>query len=47
MSEHHKEELAELKHRRGWWFAVVFLILVLGLVLFLPLDRDWETWDRS
>lgn len=35
MSEHHKEELAEIKHRRGWWFAVVFLILVLGLVLFL------------
>lgn len=35
MADWQQKELAELKHRRGWWFAVVFLVLVLGLVLFL------------
>jgi hypothetical protein len=28
-------ELDEYKARRGWWFAVFFLLLVVGLVVFL------------
>ena len=28
-------ELDEHKARRGWWFAVVFLVLVIGLIVFL------------
>lgn len=35
MADQQQRDLAELKHKRGWWFAVVFLMLVLGLVLFL------------
>ena len=35
MADQQQKDLAELKHKRGWWFAVVFLMLVLGLVLFL------------
>ena len=30
-----KELTQEVKARRGWWFSVFFMILVVGLVLFL------------
>ena len=30
-----KEEIDETKARRGWWFACVFLVLVVALILFL------------
>lgn len=30
-----KELTSEIKSKRGWWFSVFFMILVVGLVLFL------------
>jgi len=30
-----KERAADQKSRRGWWFSVTFLIIVVGLILFL------------
>lgn len=29
------EDYQEIKAKRGWWFSVVFLILIVGLILFL------------
>ena len=30
-----KELTSEIKSKRGWWFSVFFMVLVVGLVLFL------------
>ena len=30
-----KEITSEIKSKRGWWFSVFFMVLVVGLVLFL------------
>ena len=30
-----KEQSTEIKSRRGWWFSVFFMLLVVGLILFL------------
>lgn len=30
-----RQEEQELKARRGWWFSVVFLVLIVALILFL------------
>lgn len=35
MDKKHKEELNEIKAKRGWYFSVVFLLLMVGLILFL------------
>lgn len=40
------EDYQEIKAKRGWWFSVVFLIIMVGLILFLsyikiePKNRD-------
>ena len=30
-----KELTSEIKSKRGWWFSVFFMVLVVGLILFL------------
>jgi hypothetical protein len=35
----HKEFTQTEKARRGWWFSVLFLIMVVGLILFLTYVR--------
>lgn len=30
-----KEVTSEIKAKRGWWFSVFFMVLVVGLILFL------------
>ena len=35
MDKKHKEELNEIKAKSGWYFSVVFLLLMVGLILFL------------
>ena len=30
-----REITSEIKAKRGWWFSVFFMILVVGLILFL------------
>ena len=30
-----KQSIADTKAKRGWWFSVVFMIIVVGLILFL------------
>tara|TARA_R100000951_G_scaffold44591_1_gene38112 strand:+ start:770 stop:1234 length:465 start_codon:yes stop_codon:yes gene_type:complete len=34
-----KEKAADQKNRRGWWFSVTFLMVVIGLILFLTYVR--------
>ena len=31
----HRRQLAELKHKRGWWASVVFMFVIIGLIVFL------------
>jgi hypothetical protein len=31
----HKQSIADSKAKRGWWFSVMFLLIVVGLILFL------------
>lgn len=38
-TEHKDPLIEEARARRGWWFSVVFLILVIALVLFLAYVR--------
>jgi hypothetical protein len=35
----HKEFTQTEKARRGWWFSVLFLMMVVGLILFLTYVR--------
>lgn len=30
-----KQNITDLKAKRGWWFSVMFLLIVVGLILFL------------
>tara|TARA_Y100001937_G_scaffold128561_1_gene205890 strand:+ start:2201 stop:2665 length:465 start_codon:yes stop_codon:yes gene_type:complete len=30
-----KQSIADTKAKRGWWFSVIFLLIVVGLILFL------------
>lgn len=34
-----KDKIQEQKYRRGWWFSVAFLLIVVGLILFLTYVR--------
>ena len=35
MKDTHKQNTATEKAKRGWWFSVIFLLIVVGLILFL------------
>lgn len=35
VTKSNKESIAETKAKRGWWFSVIFLVLIVGLILFL------------
>jgi ABC-type Na+ efflux pump permease subunit len=39
MADQQQRELAELKHRRGWWASVIFMIVIVGLIIFLTYVR--------
>lgn len=39
MADEQQRELAELKHRRGWWASVIFMIVIIGLIIFLTYVR--------
>lgn len=30
-----KDQIRDVKAKRGWWFSVIFLLIVVGLILFL------------
>ena len=30
-----KQSIQDTKAKRGWWFSVIFLLIVVGLILFL------------
>jgi hypothetical protein len=34
-SKTNKQNIADSKAKRGWWFSVMFLLIVVGLILFL------------
>ena len=36
MNDEYDQELSkDIKAKRGWWFSVMFLLLIVGLILFL------------
>ena len=36
MNDEYDRELSQdIKAKRGWWFSVMFLLLIVGLILFL------------
>jgi hypothetical protein len=33
------QDLAQIKHKRGWWASVIFMIVIVGLIIFLTYVR--------